>query len=177
MAAFHQRQQREYHANVAKQHEDHITEYLNQQSHADQQAAQNNGNLYQMPGYIISPHGQQPPLHHIATPGDTLDRHRYLAKITNASNKQMQLFKIAQEHRQHEGVAPKERLIMQYMNGPPQPGSLFDQQRLTDNGPPHKGSLSMMTKQGVSQLELQDPAARDGLKQILNVQLQEKRER
>jgi hypothetical protein len=43
--------------------------------------------------------------------GDTLDRYRYLTKITKASTKQLQLFKMAQEQRQMEGQAPKERLI------------------------------------------------------------------
>jgi hypothetical protein len=68
--------------------------------------------------------------------GDTLDRHRYLTKITQASNKQLQLFRMAQEARQLEGQAPKERLIQKYMTGGPQPGSLFDPKLTMDRATP-----------------------------------------
>jgi hypothetical protein len=44
------------------------------------------------------------------------DRNRHLAKIQMASNKQLELFKRAQEQRQNQGVTSKDKLIHQYMN-------------------------------------------------------------
>ena len=48
--------------------------------------------------------------------GDSIDRNRYLAKISQVSNKQLELFKRAQEAKQVE-IDPKERLIQKYMQG------------------------------------------------------------
>lgn len=109
-----------------------------------------------------------------AVPGESMDdRNRHLAKIQMASQKQLEMFKRAQEQKQNQGVTSKDKLVHQYMN-------VINANSIYDGHPGFVGSPgSKVNPLGkmVSQLELHDPEARAGLQKILEVQLLEKKER
>jgi hypothetical protein len=82
-----------------------------------------------------------------------------------ASNKQLEMFKRAQEQKQNQGVTSKDKLIHQYMN-------VVNANSIYDGHPGFSGSPNSKVNplgKMVSQLELHDPEARAGLQKILEV--------
>ena len=61
--------------------------------------------------------GYQPARNVLMMPADTMtqDRNLHLSKVMQASNKQLEMFKRAQETMQNQPLLPKERLMQVYM--------------------------------------------------------------
>ena len=68
-------------------------------------------------GMMPGPGGFQPARNVLMMPPDniTQDRNMHLSKIMQASNKQLEMFKRAQETMQNQPLLPKERLLQAYM--------------------------------------------------------------